>query len=46
MTTLHFALSIAAPLVTGVVAALWAGFVAKGMGDLPERRPSRDIRTW
>ncbi|MCJ2020737.1 hypothetical protein MKK84_25465 [Methylobacterium sp. E-065] len=39
-------LSIAAPLVTGVIALLWAGFVARGMDEVAKVQPTPDLRTW
>lgn len=44
--TLSLVLSIAAPLLTGVAALLWAGFVAPGMDERPEASAVRDLRTW
>lgn len=44
--TLSIVLSTALPLLTGVVALLWAGWVAperETLGDLPA---PRDPRTW
>ncbi|MDP4024237.1 hypothetical protein Q8W71_16530 [Methylobacterium sp. NEAU 140] len=42
-------LSLAAGLLTALVASTWALIVAGGMSDAPEPRrvaPSSDIRTW
>lgn len=44
--TLSLVLSITAPLVTGVAALLWAGFVAPALTELPDPSASRDLRTW
>ncbi|MCJ2093935.1 hypothetical protein MKK67_15750 [Methylobacterium sp. J-072] len=44
--TLSLVLSITAPLLTGVAALLWAGFVAPALDALPEAAPPRDLRTW
>lgn len=39
-------LSLAAPLLTGVIALLWAGFVARGISDAAEVQTAPDLRTW
>ncbi|AYO81841.1 hypothetical protein [Methylobacterium brachiatum] len=44
--TLSLVLSITAPLLTGVAALLWAGFVAPSLEELPETAAPRDLRTW
>jgi hypothetical protein len=44
--TLSLVLSITAPLLTGVAALLWAGFVAPALDEPPEAGASRDLRTW
>ena len=44
--TLNLVLSFTAPLVTGVAALLWAGFVAPGLDDQPEATAPPDLRTW
>ncbi|CAA2158292.1 hypothetical protein WYO_0326 [Methylobacterium sp. GXF4] len=44
--TLSLVLSITAPLLTGVAALLWAGFVAPALDELPETAAPRDLRTW
>ncbi|WP_244024722.1 hypothetical protein [Methylobacterium sp. J-048] len=44
--TLSLVLSIAAPLLTGVAALLWAGYVAPVLDRLPDAVAPRDLRTW
>ena len=44
--TLSLVLSITAPLLTGVGALLWAGFVAPGLDEVPDTPSRRDLRTW
>jgi hypothetical protein len=44
--TLSLVLSTALPLLTGVAAVLWAGFVAPEDEDLPDAPDTRDLRTW
>jgi hypothetical protein len=44
--TLSLVLSITAPLLTGVGALLWAGFVAPCLDEAPEAGARRDLRTW
>ena len=43
---LNLVLSFAAPLVTVVLAVLWAGYVAAGMDDASAAPTPRDLRTW
>jgi hypothetical protein len=44
--TLTLVLGVAARLLTGVAAMLWAGFVAQGMSEAVEVQPAPDLRTW
>lgn len=44
--TLTLVLSVAAPLLTGVAAVLWAGFVAQGTSEVFEVQLAPDLRTW
>ncbi|GJE11700.1 MULTISPECIES: hypothetical protein [Methylobacterium] len=44
--TLSLVLSTALPLLTGVLAMLWAGFIAPEMEDVPDAPAARDPRTW
>lgn len=44
--TVSLVLSTAIPLLTGVVALLWAGFVAPEIEEWPDAPGPRDLRTW
>ncbi|MCJ2064469.1 hypothetical protein MKK63_17355 [Methylobacterium sp. J-088] len=44
--TLSIVLSTALPLLTGVMALLWAGWVAPERETLPDLSGPRDPRTW
>lgn len=44
--TLSIALSAALPLLTGVIAWLWAGWVAPERDTLSDLPGARDQRTW
>ncbi|MHB2207545.1 hypothetical protein [Methylobacterium sp. CM6257] len=44
--TLSLVLSTVLPILTGIVALLWAGFVAPEMEEFPDAPGARDLRTW